>query len=127
MAKVSSPIIEIKGKLGNLVFVNSKKYGRDIQQPRGTYNKTVLNSTLQQNAGNAAPVTRIAKSLHQVFKTACGAFKQRDLWQIMMRRMFKVTPVTAAELIKCLDGMEMNAGYPLHLIIATPQIATCIK
>jgi hypothetical protein len=127
MAKVSSPIIEIQGQLGNLVFVNSKIYGGHIRQPRGTHTKAVLNSTFQQNADNAALVTRIAKSLHQVFKVACGAFKQRDLWQVMMRRMFKVTLVTAAELIKSLDGLEMNAGYPLHAIIAEPQIATHIK
>src|SRR5207253_629232 len=108
MAKVRSPILEIQGQLGNVVFVNSKIYGTHVRQPRGTHKKATINKMLQQNAGNALLVTGIAKRLHQVFKSAGGAFKQRDLWQVMMSRMFKVTPVTGGELLKSLNGLEMN-------------------
>jgi hypothetical protein len=127
MAKVRFPIIEIQGQFGNLVFVNSKIYGWHIRQPRGTHKKVTINHTFQQNADRASLVTGIAKRLHQVFKNACGSFKQRDLWQVMLGRMFKVTHVTAAALLKSLNGLEMNADYPLQALIGDASVATCIK
>ncbi|TKK66636.1 hypothetical protein FC093_16500 [Ilyomonas limi] len=127
MAKIKFNLVELQGKIGNLVFVNSKTYGTHVRLPRGTHTKATINNILKQNAANAATVTQTARCLHQAFKKLCGPFKQKDLWQVMLSRMFKAEVMTIPYLIACLNGLEMNAAYPLQQLTTIPLFTTTFK
>ncbi len=126
MAKIKHPFITLQGTLGGLTFVSSKTYGAHTRMPRGTYKKTVPNAVLQANADKAKAVTEFAKALLPLLKNEYGAFVQKGLWQQMLKRLFRVPVASVPQLIAALEGLEINAAYPMERIVLPPEVAWTI-
>src|SRR5687768_13754564 len=117
MAKQKRSLLGLSGTLAGLTFVQSNAYGEHVRLPRGTIKPAPVNKVLQQNADRATKVTAIARPLHQCFKDMGKDFIQRQLWQVMMNRMFTAKTTSVYELLLSLEGMELNKAYPLEKIM----------
>ena len=117
MAKLKRSLLGLSGTLGDLTFVQSNAYGEHARRPRGSIKPAPINKVLQQNADRAAKVTALGRQLHQCFKEMGKRFIQRQLWQVMMKRMFTAKTTSVYELLVSLEGMELNKAYPLEKIL----------
>ncbi|MBE7173983.1 MAG: hypothetical protein INR73_25645 [Williamsia sp.] len=111
MEKVKSNLFDLSGKFGKLVFVNNKVHGVSLRLPRGSGKPAVLNDVLQRNADKAKPVTHLAKITYRALSESCGSFRHRDLWQMMLKRMYPIYPAEPLPLLKSLAGLEMHSRY----------------
>ena len=127
MAKVISAPLQVSGKIGNVVYVNSKTYGYHARMGRGTHKKAAVNETLACNAQKAAFITQFARTLHTLFCDTCRFFKQRDLWQQMLSRLFRASTSSVPHLLESLVHLEMNNAYPLNRFYNPPGITVSIQ
>ena len=119
--------MKISGTLYDATFVNSRKYGRHVRAPRGTYKKAQVNTTLSKNASRADVVAQTAKVVHDHIKTICAPyFKQSDLWPEFLKRLFKAESMALGDLLGSLTGLEMNSKYLLSTLIV-PQLFTAVS
>lgn len=127
MAKVNSSFFTFKGKLGGLVFVNNSIHGAYVRMPRGTYKAATLNDTLQKNADKAKKVTSISQPVYKALSAACGSFRQKNLWQMILKRMYTAASTEESKLVKSLEGLEMNEAYTYSRIVPAQTVETRLE
>ena len=119
MAKTKRSLLGLSGTIGGMTHVQSSTYGEHVRLPRGTIKPAPVNNVLAQNAARAGKVTAVARQVHHCFKEMGKAFTQRQLWQVIMKRMFAAKTTSVHELLLSLEGLELNNSYPLEKILGT--------
>ena len=77
MAKARSPIVHLSGTVGNVVIVNSQKYGEHPRAKRGTHKPALLNHVMQQSSKRLIDCNKQAKV---IFDAVRFEHKDGDLW-----------------------------------------------
>lgn len=128
MAKSKNALIKLSGTLYDATFVDSKKYGRHVRSPRGTYKKAKVNHVLADNAKKTDLINSTAKVIHDHIKSIAGSFKQSDLWQDqLLSRMRKVNSTVLPDLLASVQGLEINGSYPLNRLMNLPSLELTIN
>ncbi len=122
MAKNIHPVIQLQGKLGGLVFVNSKAYAPHVRMPRGSKKKAGINPSLAGNVRKLKIINRAARQVHDLVKVFAADFKEKRLWQKIVGRMFPGKSNKFIDLLSNLEGLELNAAYPLERFGGLPAL-----
>lgn len=121
-------IIKLEGTIGGLTFVNSKRYKSHVRTARGTHKEASVNEVLQANSDNAKKVTFVASPILRELKAIERGFASGDLWPRMMGVMLKAKSTSVADLLDCLQDMELNNGYSFaKLFPALPVLGFSFK
>lgn len=128
MAKYKKSLFRLQGTLSGLTFVDSAAYGAHTRLPRGTHKKAKLNPSFKTNTELIKPVTSVAKLLLPCYREIGDGFTQSDIWQQLMRPLFKPKDGRVAVMLKCLEGLELNSSYRLSSIVyPAPPLAISTK
>ena len=126
MAK-SRSIIRLRGTLGGVTFVDSAAYGTHTRLPRGTHKPANVNASLQANADRAKAVTAFGKGLLPLLKAEGETFYRKDLWQLLLKRLFGSLSADAGSLVEMLPGLELHDAYPLERLVTLDVEATAAQ
>jgi hypothetical protein len=120
----SKGLIKLEGTLGGLTFVNSKRYRDHVRTARGTHKEAKVNTVLQANSDNAKEVTFVASPVLKELKAIERGFASGDLWSRMMGAMLKTRSTAVADLLACIQGMELNDGYSFAKVFPSLPVLT---
>ncbi len=112
----------MQGKIGGLVFVNSKAYDAHVRMPRGSKKKATVNSTLTGNTKKLKGGNRPEKQVYALVKMFAGNFKESQLWQKIMSLVLRGTSNKLIDLLTSMEGLELNAAYPLERFGLLPKL-----
>ena len=113
MAKIKPGIVNIKGKWGDYVMVDSKAYGPHIRKaPAPGYKKN--DPAFKQQFGRNTLLNGMAGELNRIAKIYGGNFKRSDFYQQVQSRLRKEQGTNRFILLSQLKGMEINPEYPLQ-------------
>jgi hypothetical protein len=110
MAK-SKSILPLSGKLGDQVHVASK-YGsivRNAPEGGGKNNSSAFN----EQAERTGYLNKLAGGLNTIMDKYVQTFKQKDFYNVVQKRFRKEPYNNRYLLLKQLERMEVNEGYPL--------------
>jgi hypothetical protein len=96
-----------------VVQVNSHTYGKHTRAARGSKTIATTNEVLTAHAENTNTLNTAAKSVYDVLKLYSKGFREGQLWQAMLSRMRKARLVHFEELLRTLEGLELNSRYAL--------------
>ena len=117
-------LIKLEGTIGGLTFINSRRYKKHVRTARGTHKEAKVNTVLQANSDKAKKVTFVASPVLKELKAIERGFASGDLWSRMMGAMLKAKSTAVADLLACIQGMELNNGYSFaKLFPALPVLA----
>jgi hypothetical protein len=122
MTRKRRAFLALQAALAGLTYVESKTYPPHNRSPRGTYKEARCNEAFQENSEKTPSVSGLASPLLWQFKELAGAFAHKQLWQQMTGRMFKVSSTHVTDLLKSLDGLELNQAYPFSRISSPPHL-----
>jgi hypothetical protein len=73
----------------------------------------ILNDILAAQAGKTSAINAAAKAVYDILKVYCADFKEGQLWQAILSRMRKANSLHFGELLRTLEGLELNSRYTL--------------
>jgi hypothetical protein len=115
MAKARSPIVHLSGTVGNIVIVNSAKYGEHPRAKRGTHKPALLNNTMQQSSEQLINCNKPAKV---IFDAVRFEHKDGDLWTDILT-IFRAEAKTGKPFNpKSLMWLECSKKYSLHKLLS---------
>ena len=95
------------------ITVKSRAYGEHTRAARGSKTPVRLNEAFEKHKAKTVVVNSTARRVHHSLKMFSGDFKEAMLWQAMLSRMRKAASDDQMVLVAALNGMELNAKYPL--------------
>jgi hypothetical protein len=113
---------KIQGTVGGLTYVDSKKYGQLVRNPRGTHKKAKLNDVLTGNTESIKKVTSLASSMLKDLKTVDRNFVNGRFWSEMIRRMMKARDNSIDAQFDSIKGMELNERYPFSRYFSSSPV-----
>ena len=115
MAKARSPIVHLSGTVGNIVIVNSGKYGEHPRAKRGTHKPAVLNNVMQQSSERLIDCNKPAKV---IFDAVRYEHKDGDLWTDLVS-IFRAQAKTGKPFNpKSLMRLECSRKYSLDKLLS---------
>jgi hypothetical protein len=115
MAKARSPIVHLSGTVGNIVIVNSAKYGEHPRAKRGTHKPAVLNDVMKQSSDRMVDCNKLAKV---VFDAVRFEHKDGDLWTDIVS-IFRAEAKTGKPFNpKSLMRLECSRKYSLDKLLS---------
>lgn len=115
MAKEKS-LINIQGTFQGKTFVDSRKYGKHVRSPRGTYTPAVLNDACKE-AGKAIVSSNIsAKIIKDTIDPLRADFKDGTLWSRLISHFSTRTDKLNPDFLT-LSGFEIHKDHPLSRIV----------
>jgi len=124
MAKGSNIITDgLRGKLGGIVFVGSKRYGQHVRSKRGTFKPAQLNESMEESSQRLASANIPAKA---IFDAVRVHHKDGELWNklvaIFRKQLKEGTPfhINDLEKLEChekcrLDKLMLCTHYKVGL------------
>ena len=104
------------------VTVKSQAYGVHTRAARGGKTPVGINDAFKDRVAKTVVINSVAKRVHDLLKHCGKPFKEAMLWQVMLSRMRKAKSADTTELLKALEGMELNSKYPLVRFVQSPRL-----
>lgn len=115
MAKARSSLVHLSGTVGNIVLVNSLKYGEHPRAKRGTHKPATLNKTMQESSERLIACNKPARV---IFDAIHREHKDGDLW-IDLVSIFRAEAKTGKPFNpKKLKWLECSRRYSLHKLLS---------
>jgi hypothetical protein len=124
MARVNS-IIQISGKLNDMVHVNSK-HGHLLRDAPKNDNKKKEPALVQQY-NRTGMLNNLAADLNRIIRAYAGALKPSGFYQAIQKRFRKEPLNNRFLLLKQLEGMEVNPAYPLNKLGGVDATVDAVK
>jgi len=120
MAKTISLITRgLKGTLGDLTFVKSKRYGKHARAKRGTYTEAVLNSRMEESKNRLITANMPAQL---IFNAVREEHKDGTLWTRLLSIYRKQIKDGSVPDLHCLKGLECSKEFTLHLLLSDYRV-----
>lgn len=120
MARKRRSFLALQAALAGLTYVDSKTYPPHNRSPRGSHKDATCNKVLQENSQKTPVISGLASPLLLQLKAIAGSFAHKQLWQQLTGRMFKASCADIEDLLKSLEGQELNAAYSFTKVSASP-------
>jgi hypothetical protein len=123
MAKQTG-IIKLSGKLGDNVYVHTKKKTIVRRAPVRLIHKNEVVFRMQY--GRTALLNKLAGGLNRVFKQSYGVLVRGDLYHRMQKQFRKEPLDDRCLLLMQLPGMELHPNYPMSKL-GDCRVTTALK
>ena len=113
MAKIKHTITPLSGKLGDVVHVDSRRYGHHARKPVTPGTKKNEPAFKEQHS-RTAYLNTLASDINTIIKTISGRLKPASFYEELHRRLRKEPLNNRFLLLLQLKGMEVNPAYPMN-------------
>lgn len=112
MARIKPSITALSGKFGDIVHVDSRRYGRHARKPVAAGSKKNEPAFKKQHA-RTAYLNTLAAEINAIIKANTGRLKPSSFYEELHRRFRKEPLNNRFLLLLQLKGMEVNPAYPM--------------
>jgi hypothetical protein len=113
MAKIKPTVTPLSGKLGDVVHVDSRRYGHHARKPVAPGTKKNEPAFKEQHA-RTAYLNTVASDINTIIKAVSGRLKPASFYEELHRRLRKEPLNNRFLLLLQLKGMEVNPAYPMN-------------
>ena len=113
MAKIKPTITPLSGKFGDIVHVDSRRYGRHARKPVAPGSKKNEPAFKKQHA-RTTYLNTLASEINTIIKANTGRLKPSSFYEELHRRFRKEPLNNRFLLLLQLKGMEVNPAYPMN-------------
>jgi len=113
MPKLKRSLLIVKGKIGDMVAVDSKTYGYHLRKAIKPGLKKD-EPALQQQYKRTAYLNGLAGELNTIIAQYAGAFKGNNFYHQLLRQFRKEPKDDRFLLLQTIKGIEINDRYPLN-------------
>lgn len=114
MAKIKPTITPLSGKFGDIVHVDSRRYGHHARKPVAPGTKK-NEPAFKKQYGRTTYLNTLASEINTIIKTNTGRLKPSSFYEELHRRFRKEPLNNRFLLLVQLKGMEVNPAYPLNM------------
>jgi hypothetical protein len=123
MAKINGGLIELSGKMGDEVFVQSNRYGSYIRKaPKPGSKKN--QAAIKQNYKRTAFLNHLASEINHIIGSESEGHKHRDFYFNLHKRFRKQPLNNRFLLLHSLVGMDIHPRYTIDRITGQDVLTT---
>lgn len=113
MAKIKPTVTPLSGKFGDVVHVDSRRYGHHARKPVAPGTKKNEPAFKKQHA-RTTYLNTLASEVNTIIKANTGRLKPSSFYEELHRRFRKEPLNNRFLLLLQLKGMEVNPAYPMN-------------